>query len=91
VATALGSDNLLTVNIDPSNAEYQMTLEPINGAELVFSGNRNYFRPQFRKKCQSTTELFHCDLPLFPVQLRDVIRVDIVAKSNQFTLPTNLV
>ena len=48
------------------------------------SGNGNHFQLIISKENQSNIEFFHCRLPLFPMQLHAVSRLNIVAKSNRF-------
>jgi len=55
------------------------------------SGNNNHALLIMSKVSQLAIQFFHYKLPLCPVQLRAVIRVGIVAKSNKFPFPMILV
>jgi len=58
---------------------------------LFFSRNGNHSLLIISKKSQLVIQFFHYRLPLFPVKLRAVSRVNIVAKSNKFPFPMILV
>jgi len=76
-----------SLQADPSDGRSQITLEPINGA----SGNDNHSLLITSKESQFTIQFLHYRLPLCPMQLHAVGRVNNVARSNKFPFPMILV
>ena len=67
-----------SLQTDLSDARYQITLEPINGAEPLFPET-------------ATIQFSRYRLSLFPMQLGAVRRVNFFAKSKRFPFPMILV
>lgn len=89
LASDIGSDDPFSHQMDLSDARSRITLELINGAEPV-SGNSNHSLLIISNESQSTTLLFYCKLPLFPVKSHAVFRMNIIAKSNKSPFHTIL-
>ena len=86
-ATDLGSDlgseapfHSKQIHRDPGLRAYQW-------CRTCLSGNGNYSLLITSKGSQLAIQFFHYRLPLFPVQLCTVSRVNIVVKSNKFPFP----
>jgi len=65
------SEDLFTLQMDSSDTQSRITLEPINGEKVVFSEAVTVFDHN-SKESLSANKFFPCKLPLFSVQLRAV-------------------
>jgi len=84
----LGSKDTFLQQVDSSDAQFWITLEPINGVGPLFPETVTIFWSKYQKKVNPLLKSF---ITSYLYSQFHSICVNIVAKLNQFSFPTILV